>query len=360
MARFGLKRSGGRRRFGRRRRIPGVRRARRVLKRVKRSRKKRQLRKQKRKQYFLGTSGASHNEATAGTIQITDPDPQNNSSSGLFAYNDINEILEQVKVMEDLMYPGMTFGGLPHNRYNIKAFARGTQTYTVSNGNQAGSIWLEVYICKPRKGIPESGIGPTNLLRAADTINANLNQQFVTDWNDSRGITINAAGTGGVSNILQNATTQTKPTVTTSNYCVTPYMVPVFTENWKVVKHLKYVLPPGGQCMFQLKSKALLDRNTIRKGTGSGSVAADYAIHRPWYGREVFFRFHGQPVHDQTTHTLVNYGSCALDCVYTKKYWYAPVLAKGAPSYVLQSNNNQGTITSAQLPSLPSEPVAED
>lgn len=343
----------------RRRRVGGVRRARRVLKRVKRIRRKKIARKKRNKLYFLGKSFAGHTEAAAGVIQITDPDPLNINETGLFSFLDIDEIIQQVKTQEDLIYPNMRFGGLPHNRLNIKAKAKGTVTYTVSNGNQAGAAWLEVYICKPRRGIPASGVGPTNLLGAANTINANLNQQFVTDYNDSVPITINAAGTGGVTNILQNAVVQTRPTIDQSNYVVTPYMVPAFTENWKVVKQLKYILPPGGQCMFQLKSKAILDRNHIRRGATGGQAITDHSIYRPRYGREVFFRFHGQPVHDSTTHTLVNYGRVALDYVATKKYWYNAVYGTRVPTYVLQTNQNQGVITNANLPSLPTEPVAE-
>lgn len=357
MGRF-VKRGRGRRRFGRSSRVSGVRRARRVLKRVKRVRRKKQLRRKKRKQYFLGFSGASHNHCAAGVIQITDPDPANNIRSGLFAHDDINEILQQVKVVEDVIYNN-THQGVYHNRTSLRAYARGTQTWTISNNNQAGACWLEVYICKPRRGIPTAGIGPTNLLRAADVINANLNQLFQPDYNDASSFSVNAAGTGGVTNIMQNAQVQTKPTVGQDQYCVTPYMVPLFTENWKVVKHLKYVLPAGGQCMVQLKSKALLDRNQLRKGTGFGTAAADYNIHRPSYGREVFFRFHGQPVHDSASHTLVNYGSVALDCVMTKKYWYSSVQGTHVPTYALGGIINQGTITAAKLPALPTEEVKE-
>lgn len=362
MARFSARRSSSRRRFGRRRRLPVVRRARRILKRVKRKQRKKSIRKKKKKQYFLGFSGASHNETAVGTIAITDPDASATNASGLFAYNDINEILQQLKTIEDLVYPagGMYYGGIPHNRGSIKAYAKGVQNYIVSNGNQAGAVWLEIYICKPRKGIPEAGIGYSSLLRASDVINANRNQRFVTDYNDAQQFGINAAGTGGVTNIMQNAQSQTRPSVSEDAFYVTPYMIPAFTENWKVVKQLKYVLPPGGQCMFSVKAKGLLDRNQLRKGTGTGSAAADWNIHRPWFGKEVFFRFHGQPVHDITTHTSVNYGKATLDCVFTKKYWYYPINGQHIPSYVTGGQVNLGVIASAQLPSLPTEPVTED
>lgn len=356
MARFRTRR----RRFGRRGRVSGVRRARRVLKRVKRIRKRKTLRKRKRKQYFYGYSGAAHLETGPGLITVGSIDQNAASSTGLFAYNDINEILEQVKTVEDIIYPTMTFGGRPHNRLNIKAKVKGTINYILSNGNQAGAAWVEVYICKPRKGIPMSGVGPTNLLEPQDIFAANMNQQFVTDYNDARGITINAVGTGGVTNILQNATAQTKPTITTANYVVTPYMVPAFTENFKVVKQLKYVIPPGGQTMFQVKSSAIVDRNHISRGTGSGSATTDYHTYRPWYGKIVFLRFHGQPVHDATSHITVNYGSVALDAVWTKKYWYSTINGVPMPSYVAAANSAQGTIAQAHLPSLPPQTVAED
>lgn len=348
MARFRSRR----RRFGRRRRIGGVRRARRVLKAVKRVRRKKTLRKKRQKQYFYGYSGANHIDGAVGTIRVTGADPSASARTGLFAYDDINEILEQVKNVDDLIYPSMSFGGRNAGRLNITARVKGTQTYQVSNGNKAGAIWLEVYICRPRKGIPASGVGAFNDVSAADAINSNLNQNFVTDYNDARAITISAAGTGGVTNILQNAQTQTKPTVNSTNYVITPYMVPTFTQNWKVVSHKKYVLPAGGQCMFALKSRAIVNRNQVSRGTGTGTALADYHTYRPWYGREVFFRFHGQLIHDTTTETKVDFAPCALDVAFTKKYWYS-TSHRNIPSYVLRANENQsaGGAPTGTLPS---------
>lgn len=348
MARFRSRR----RRFGRRRRVGGVRRARRVLKAVKRVRRKKVLRKKRAKQYFYGYSGANHIDGAVGTIRITTPDPSASARNGLFAFDDINEILEQVKNVDDFVYPNMTYGGLKSGRLNITARAKGVQAYQVSNGNKAGAIWLEVYICKPRKGIPASGVGPTNDLLAHDAINNNLNQSFYGDYNDARGVTISAAGTGGVTNILQNATGQTKQVVNSTNYIITPYMVPTFTQNWKVVKQLKYVLPAGGQCKFVIKSRALLNRSHVRRGTGDGTVIADYHTYRPWYGKEVFFRFHGQLIHDTTTETKVDFAPCALDVAFTKKYWYS-TSHRPYPSYLLRSNENQsaGGAPSGTLPS---------
>lgn len=351
-----------RRRGRRSRRTGGVRRARRIVKRVRRRRIKRSRRKQKKKMYFWGYSGSNHLDVLAGQIGVQTPDGNAPAGrAGLFAFDDANEIFQQVKNLDDLIYPGMSSAqtlGFRGGRQNLAITAKGVQTYTVSNGNQAGAIWLEVYICRPRKAIPASGVGQTPDFLAADVVNNNRSNAFVTDYNDAQGINITA-----VTNAIANTTSQTKPSITTANFVVTPYMIPPFTENFKVVKQLKYVIPPGGQCMFNVKTKrTYINRNSYALKSNTGGTSASFGFFRPWFGKDVFFRFHGQPVHDTTAvdpNRPVNYGPATLDLVYTKKYWYSTSY-RPLPSYVLEANVGQGVITTASLPSLPLNPVKED
>jgi len=345
-----------RRRFSRRRRTGGVRRARRVIKRIKRRRLKRSRRKQRAKAYLWGYSFANHMDCPAGAITIGTPDGVLPAGrDGLFAYDDANELFQQVKIPDDYAYPGMTTQGWKAGRQNLTIRARGEITYTVSNGNQAGAAWLEVYICKPRKGIQAQGVGNSNNYKASDVLNNNKANAFTNDWNDAGAITIDA-GTSAIT----NTTSQSKPTIDDSAYFVTPYMVPPFTENWKVVKQLKYVLPPGGQCMFKLKTRFLrIDRQAYQlKGT-AGGLGSSFGFYRPYFGKEVFFRWHGQPCHDATSHSKVNYGPAVLDLVGVKRYWYSHSL-RPLPSYVAVGSVNQTLPITAHLPALPPQEVKED
>lgn len=318
---------------------------------------KRSRRKQRAKAYFYGYSGTSHVHSPAGAITVASPDPEIAEKTGLFAYRDMQEIFEQVKNVDDLIYPGTSTLGRKAGRINLQIRVKGEQIWQISNGNTAGAAWLEVYICKPRKYIPTAGIGSGPNVLAADVINNNNNNAFNPDYNDASGITLGASPFP-----INNATTQTKPTLTTANFALTPYMVPPFTENWKVVKQLKYIIPAGGQAMFKLKTKwQRFSRELYQpKGTGSGVSGGDWAVFRPWFGKEVFFRFHGQPVHDATAAETppVNYGQVALDCVAIKKYWYSHS-ARPLPSYYMGTNSGQGTIASAELPSGTTEPVGD-
>lgn len=353
-----------RRRLRLRRRRRPIRRSRRRVKRRSRLKSKAR-RKQRLKAYLTGYSFAKHLEGPMGEISVDTPEPTALTSagaSGLFAYADADKIFDQVKNIDDFVYPSMTGTGTlgwKAGRQNLTIRVKGEVTYTVTNGNQAGAAWLEVYICKPRKGINANGIGTGPNWNASDIINNNRNSAFVTDYNDAQGITL-----GALPFPIQNATSQTKPTVGTTNFLLTPYMIPPFTENFKVIKQLKYVLPPGGQCIFKVKTRFLrVGRQTWQtKGTDGGATAADYGFYRPAFGRDIFFRWHGQPAHDSaTTPHPVNYGAVALDVVGIKRYWFSHSL-RPLPNYFLQANQNQGTLTAAgtKLPSNPPEPVAEN
>jgi len=317
---------------------------------------KRSRRKQRAKSYFYGYSGSKHVHGAAGDITINTPDPESAEKTGLFAWRDAQEIFEQVRNIDDLIFPGRTTLGKKAGRINLNIRVKGEQLFQVSNGNLAGAVWLEVYIVRPRKGIPTAGIGSGPHVLPADVLNNNANAAYAGDYADARGITLGASPFP-----INNATSQAAPTVNNSNFAHTPYMVPPFTENWKVVKQLKYIIPPGGQCMFKIKTRWMnINREVYQpKGTGDGQNIADWSIFRPWFGKEVFFRFHGQPVHDSTTDSLVNYGIASLDVVNIKKYWYSHSV-RPLPSYRMDTGAGQGTITNANLPSGTTEPVKDN
>lgn len=347
-----------RRRFTRRR--APVRRLKRIVRRSRIRLRKKSRRRQRAKSYFYGYSQSTHAHSPANTITITNLDNTTANTNGLFAWRDSQEIFEQVKNIEDFVYPGVSVSGKKAGRQLLTIRARGEQLYQVSNVNTAGSAWVEVYICRPRKYIPTGGIGSGPNVLARDVVANNLNNAFLPDYNDARGITISAAGTGGVTNILQNATSQVKPTITSADYVVTPYMVPPFTEHWKVIKHLKYNVPAGGQFMFKVKTPWIrMNRQTYGPvGTGDGTTITDWTCFRPWFGREVFIRLHGQPVKEPGSEIIVNYGSVGLACVSLKKYWYSHS-ARPLPSYFKDVNSGQGTVTVAQLPSGTTEGVED-
>jgi len=321
---------------------------------------KRSRRRQRAKSYFYGYSQSRHVHCPVGQIVNDTMESSTQGSQGLFAWRDAQEIFEQVKSVDDFAYPGTSSTGIRANRHVLSIRAKGEITYQISNGNLAGAAWVSVYVVKPRKSIPNSGIGNPAFVNSFDIINNNANSAYLPDYGDATGLAINAAGTGGVVNIMQNSTPQSKPTINQTNFAHTPFMVPNFTENFKVLKVHKMVIPAGGQSMIKVKTGwKFIPRQVYQKiGTGLGTSGADWSVYRPWFGREVFVRFHGQPVHDTTTESKVNYGSVGLDVVAIKKYWYSHS-ARPLPSYRMDANVGQPTDIVAQLPSGTTEPVGD-
>lgn len=342
------------RRRMRRRRVGSVRRARRVIKRVRYRTKKKQLRKQRKKQYLYCYDFGQHIDAKAGETFVQNLEAVSGGGttlrSGLFRIDDAREILQQVKNIDDLIYPSMTVQGIKAGRQNIKVRAKGILTATISNSTTAGVAFVEVYICKPRMAITSQGVGVGPNTLASDVINNNRNNAFVTDYNDASGITL-----GATPFPIQNSTDQTKPSILVTDKCYTPYMNPVFTKNWKVLKQLKYTLPPSGVCMFRVKSGGSFTQQTY----GLRTTATSSSIDLPYFGRDIFIRVHGQPVHDTTTHSNVNYAPVTLDIVGTKKYWYSHS-ARPNPSYLLGTISNIGTIAASKLNAEPPQTVQEE
>lgn len=344
----------GRRRFGRRRRVPRVRKARMILKRQRFKRNKKFARKRRAKQYLYCYDFGNHVDAKAGETIVQAMDVPTGGGTlqrlGLFRVDDAMEILQQVKNIDDLIYPSMSVQGIKAGRQNIKVRAKGVYSATISNTTTAGVCFLEIYVCKPRMAITAQGVGVGPNTVASDVINNNRNNAFVTDYNDASGITL-----GATPFPINNATDQTKPSILVSDKCYTPYLNPVFTKNWKVLKQYKYTLPPSACCMVRVKSSATFTHQTYGLRTAVGSNSIDL----PSFGRDIFIRIHGQPVHDTTTHTNVNYAPATVDIVGTKKYWYSHS-ARPNPSYLLGTISNIGTVTASKLNAEPPQTVAEE
>lgn len=324
------------------------------------SRKKLRLRRTRRKQraksFFYGYSSANHLDSQPGEITIIAPEPSSVAAShGLFAWRDTQEIFEQIRTVDDLIYPAQGVSlTAKQRRVNLRARIKGSQLLQIANGNAAGAVWLEVYVCKPRHGITNAGIGNSSDTSPALAINNNRQNAFQNDFADGSLLTL-----GATPFPINNANPQTIPSVTTTNFAFTPYMTPSFTENWKVIKQHKFIIPAGGQAMVKIATRWL---NVSRQdyqvyGGGSGTTAATYGMFRPKYGMEMFFRFHGQPVHSSDA-VSTGYGKAVLDIVSIKKYWYSHS-ARPLPSYRMDANTNQGVPTDAKLPSGANNPVSD-
>lgn len=344
------KRRFGRRKIGRRR----LRRARKVIRSVKRRVRKKIARKQRAKRHLWAYAYAKHDEVGFGNVAHLNLAPAT-ANAGLFHRGDVDELFQQVRQLEDLIYPNFatTGGTIKSNRQNLSIRVKGEALYRMTNSNLAGGAFVTIYVVRPRRPISANGIGSSSSRTAAEVIENNRNSAFFTDYNDASGLAINAAGTAGITNILQNATSQTRPTIGRDQIWFTPFMVPTFTQNYKVIRTLKYYIPPGGCIQFKLKTRWFrLDRQDMML-----DGAALMLNELPTFGQEVVARVAGQPVNDDTTHTEVNLGRVTLNTVVTKKYWYS-YSHKPMPSYVV-GTNTLGTVVAASLPGEVEQAVEE-
>lgn len=337
------------------------RKAKRIIRRVRRKLKKRTARKARRKQHLMAYAYSTHVEAAFNTVAV-DTLGTNIDNAGLLTRFDIDKLFDQVPTIDDFMYGGQIVTGAPGNvqrkanRHSLKIRVKSEVLYTMSNGNTAGGIFVQVFVGRPRANIPQSGIGINNTATMAEIYRNNLASLFQTDYNDAEGVAVNAAGTGGVTNIVQNATTTTKPTLTLNDgIWHTPFMVPEITQNFKILQVKKVFIPPGGVFMFKVKTPwQWIDRSEMQIRQGGSPLGE---VYRPRQGRDVLLKAYGQPVHDQTTHTLVNVGRTTLDVIATKKYWFS-ASSKPVPRYY-HSGNALGTVAGAQLPGDPDQVVGE-
>lgn len=345
MVRLGLRRRRrlGRRRF-RRRANP-----RRMLRKAKLIRKgafrkiqrKKERKNRKIKKNIWGYMDASHSDAAFNQTKLWDIGSAI-GTNGLGSYSDLGEVFQQVRQIDDVIFAGQT-GTSPQlkaNRNNLRITVSARATYYITHNSNAGGIYCQFYICKPRYNIPLVGIGKANSTTPGSVIENNLNSRSLPDYNDAASLTVNAVGTGGVTNILQSAYTTTKPAVAAGDNWTTPFMVPEFTKNWKVIKVHKVFLPPNGNFMFTIKlplTKIARQELQMSAAATTGEVA--------WlrkFGIQVFARFHGEPSSDNTTDTLVNFCSASLNAMIDKKYEFS---YGSQPSYfTVRGTDNTGTV----------------
>ena len=215
---------------------------------------KRSARKARRKQYLYAYSYSDHVEAGYNNTAISGI-PPNATLSGLFSSGDLDKIFDQVVQADDFARAGMATGNaqIKGNRHSLKIRVKGEVTYTIANGNTTGGIFVQIFIARPRQNLPEDGLGTGNANRMSVIYVNNVNSMFNPDYNDAAGVTVNAAGTGGVTNIMQNATATGKPALGQALWH-TPFMVPEVTENFKILTVKKLYIPAGGVTMFKVKT----------------------------------------------------------------------------------------------------------
>lgn len=317
MVRFGRRR----RRFGRGARRRPVR-PRTLLRKSRRLRKvafgkiqrKKQRKNKKVKKNVWGYMDATHLDAAYNQTGIFDLGSIA-AKCGLGRIEDMDEIFQQVHQIDDLIYAGQTVAGgqLKANRHNLKIQVQGRATYTIANNVQGAGVYAQIYICKPKLDITGFGVGTAGGANPGDIYKSNLNSRSLVDYNDAGQLGI-AAGN------ITNATTIAKPTVAAGDHWTTPFMVPEFTRTYKVVKVHKVFLPPGGNFLFTIKTRLTsLSRNVYeRNNTNAGGILLSRK-----FATMAFIRFHGQPVDDTLTNTLVNYGPSSLNVVIDKKYEFS-------------------------------------
>jgi len=358
MVRFGIRRRRFRRGTRRRRVRPRVllRKSRRLRKVAFRKIQKKKIRKNRKiKKNVWGYMDSVHIDAAVNATKTADL-ASAVTKAGLGRYDDIDEVFQNVHQLDDWIYAqqGGVSGQFKANRHNLKVQVQGKATYTIASNNLAGGIYAQIYICKPKLDIASVGIGAGNGVNPPDIINNNLNSRSAPDYNDASALTVNAVGTGGVTNIVQNATTTTKPAVATTDHWTTPFMVPEFTRSWKVIKVHKVFLPPGGNFMFTIKTGLRTVTRNLSEKT-AGSLAAVTWSHK--FGVVPFIRFHGQPVDDQTTNTKVNFSSASLNVVIDKKYEFS--YGHQATYYNVRGTDGILDVVIAKLPGLTSDTVGE-
>lgn len=324
------------------------RKAKRIIRRVRRKLRKRTARKARRKQHLVAYAYSSHTESTHSTTVVSGLGTTDDTT-GLFSRGDLDKIFDQVVNLDDPMYAGQVAvnGQLRMGRHNIKVRARGEAIYTITNGNTVGGAFVQFYIARPRKDIVADGIGVGNAVTIATIYNNNLNSLFQPDYNDAAGYGVNAAGTGGVTNIMQNSTSAIKPTINTQDAIWhTPFMVPEVTQNFKILTVKKVYIPAGGVFMFKIKTPWQYFERSEMQIRASGNQAG--GIHRNAKGRDLLVKAWGQPVHDQASHTAVNVGQVTLDTIVSKRYWFS-ASARATPRFY-HMGNALGTVGTAQLP----------
>lgn len=351
MVRFGMRRRRGvrRRRFRRRANPRRMLRKARLIRRAagRKIQRKKERKNRKIKKNVWGYMDSSHKDAAYNTTAHWSPG-RSQDVVGLGQRDDMDEIFQQVRQIDDLIYPNSAGADpqLKANRRNIDINVQGRATYIVSHNSNAGGIFAQIYICKPRHDIMVTGVGKSNDRAPAEIVANNLNSRSLADYNDGAGLSVASFGTTpAVNNVIVNTTTQAKPTVASTDHWVTPFMVPEFTRTYKVVKVHKVFIPPGGNYMFTIKLPLRrISRQDFEPNSNASQLTGGIQLLRK-FAVVPYIRFHGEPGADKTTDTLVNYVSASLNCVVDKKYEFS---YRSQPAYfTVRGTDGTGTVTTA-------------
>lgn len=350
-----------RRRFGRRRPRRRAARPRTLLRKSRRLRKvairkiqrKKNRKNKKVKKNIWGYMDATHMDAAYNTTSV-----QNLGSSGtthgLGRWDDVKNIFFQVRQLDDLIFAqqtGLTANAqLKANRHNLKIQCQGKATYTLASNNTVGGIYAQIYICRPRQAITSAGIGRNNDTTPGPIVANNYNSRSLWDYNDALNMTLSGAGPYVTDNV-----NQAKPTVASTDNWTTPFMVPEFTRNYKVLKVHKVFLPPNGNFMFTMK---LPITTLTRELYEASQTAVGNVVYHPKFARCVFIRFHGSPCDDSTTETLVNFGAASINCIIDKKYEFS--YGSSPQFFTVRGTDVLGTVTQATAPGNADQVIGEN
>lgn len=279
-----------------------------------------------------------HSDSANGETKTVDISSAQ-ATCGLGNLTDMTEVFQQVRQFMDVIYPAQTGLTTPQrdgNRHDLAVNVRAKANYTLTHNMNAGVIFGQVYVCKARSNICVGGSGVGSKVNPGEIITSNMNSKYLPDYGD-------AAGWGITGGQLDNTNTQAKPTVAATDHWTTPFMVPEFTRNYKVLKVHKFALPPGGNFMFSIKLP--LKRIQRINYKESQAVGAGNIFWLGKWNRSVFIRFHGEPSVDKTDGSSVNYCAASLNGVIDKKYEFS-YSHQPSQSFITQATSLLGTVTS--------------
>jgi hypothetical protein len=291
---------------------------------------------------------SEHDDAAINTTAVTDLG-STSAKVGLGRQDDMQEIFQQVKQLDDIIFAGQvpSTAQLKANRHNIKVQVQGRCTYYIANNMINVGIYVQIYEWVPRRDIAGSGIGSAGDNTPGGVIRNNYNSRSLVDYNDAASLGI-AAGN------ISDAYSTVKPVVAATDHWTTPFMVPEFTRNFKITKVHKVFLPPSGQYVFTIK----LPLRTVERNWYEKNPTGAPTTYLKAFAKGAFIRFHGAPVNDTATPTLVNFAPASLNIVSDKKYEFS---YGHQPTYfTVRGSDSLGTVVNTKQPGLTDQTVAED
>lgn len=271
----------------------------------------------------------------------------NATQQGLGSSVDVDECFQQIRQFDDILFAGQAPASpwLKGSRHNLTLRIKAKATYTITNTNSAGGAFFQVYICRPKHDIAADGMGLNSDTQPGSLILNNLSSTLSVDYN-------NAGSWGITGGQVDNAYSQTKPSASVGDHWITPFMVPVFTQNYKVVKVIKTFIPAGGSFMFSLRLP--LTKISYTEFQRGGTTTIQWLKK---FSKLVFARYHGQPNNDDTTASLVNYDEVNVCAVVSKTYEFS--YGHQPQYFTFRGTDSLGTITSTTFPSNAEEKVED-